>query len=594
MSMDGYHLYDRDEPALSGVERDLYDAVSADEPWALVERFSELERVSPSEDERRAAEYVTDRLSSYGVDHERHDPELYVSVPEDASLALCEPDVESFDAVKTVAFGASGRVEAPLVAAGEGGGAEDLDALLEADVSDLDDVAGKAVLVSGILPIDAIQDLEARGAAAVVVQHPHEREPHEGIATPVWGGAPEPGEMDRVPDLPIVTVARPVGERLREAAEDGDAVVELSADVDTGWRECPLVEARIEGGGDGEGFVLLHGHYDSWHVGVADNATGDAGLLECARVFEEFADELERDLRVCWWPAHSTGRYAGSTWYAETFARDIEQHCVAHVNMDSPGAADATEFGDMVDWMPEAAELCLDAMGDVAGKSCDADQRPARAGDYSFNNLGVTGAFMLSSHIPADVRDARGYHPVGGCGGNANAWHLSTDTLDKADPDVLVRDIRVYTVALARLLRADVLPIDHRDAVARHEGYLADYDAAAGDTVDLSPAREALTDLGDALDDLYDAAGEDVPAADANEAIRAVSRRLVRLSFCDAGAFEQDPATPRAPYPALAVARDVPEMSESERKHARVALRRGQNRVVHELDAARAAVEAAL
>ena len=30
--------------------------------------------------------------------------------------------------------------------------------------------------------------------------------------------------------------------------------------------------------------MLLHGHYDSWDVGVGDNATGNATLLEIARV----------------------------------------------------------------------------------------------------------------------------------------------------------------------------------------------------------------------------------------------------------------------------------------------------------------------
>ena len=69
--------------------------------------------------------------------------------------------------------------------------------------------------------------------------------------------------------------------------------------------------------------MLLHGHYDLWDVGVGDNATGDACMLEVARTLWGIRDKLERSVRIAWWPGHSTGRFAGSTWYADTFGRDL-------------------------------------------------------------------------------------------------------------------------------------------------------------------------------------------------------------------------------------------------------------------------------
>ena len=36
-----------------------------------------------------------------------------------------------------------------------------------------------------------------------------------------------------------------------------------------------------------------------------------------------------------------------------------------------------------------------------------------------------------------------GYYPVGGCGANI-AWHTENDTLEIADKDNLMRDLRVY------------------------------------------------------------------------------------------------------------------------------------------------------
>jgi hypothetical protein len=46
-------LYEDGTPDLEGFEAELVDAVSREEPWSLVERFADLERISGSEDEGR-------------------------------------------------------------------------------------------------------------------------------------------------------------------------------------------------------------------------------------------------------------------------------------------------------------------------------------------------------------------------------------------------------------------------------------------------------------------------------------------------------------------------------------------------------------
>ena len=90
--------------------------------------------------------------------------------------------------------------------------------------------------------------------------------------------------------------------------------------------------------------MLVHGHYDSWDVGVGDNATGDATLIELARVLWQERRELKRSVKLAWWPGHSTGRYAGSTWFTDAFALDIDRNCVAQINCDSPGCRWATSY----------------------------------------------------------------------------------------------------------------------------------------------------------------------------------------------------------------------------------------------------------
>jgi hypothetical protein len=88
----------------------VYDSAELHEAWALVERFAGLDRTSGSEDERRAAEYSTGRLETFGVEYDRHDPELVMSVPNHASVRTVTPVEETLGgdtdrpAVKTVSF----------------------------------------------------------------------------------------------------------------------------------------------------------------------------------------------------------------------------------------------------------------------------------------------------------------------------------------------------------------------------------------------------------------------------------------------------------------------------------------------------------
>jgi len=218
--------------------------------------------------------------------------------------------------------------------------------------------------------------------------------------------------------------------------------------------------------------------------------------------------------------------------------------------MDSPGAKDATEYTDMSCWCPEAHGLVGETIDDVTGAPY-AEQFPFRAGDYSFDNLGITGFFMLSSNIPAEERERRGYHGVGGCGGNSDAWHVSTDTLEKAGEEELLRDIRVYVTAVARVLNADVLPFDHARSAAKLQEAVDAYAGVAGDQFDFSPTLDRLETLETELEAFQSAAeaGEIDPET-ANETIKSLSRVLTRLYLVQRGQFEQDPATNREPFPA--------------------------------------------
>ncbi len=545
-----------------------------------------MTRLSGSVDERRAFDHLAGRLTTWGIRHELHEPECFISWPVSASVTMTSPDGASrMLAAKTPAMSPStgGAAVEGLAVHLPSRYARGTDDLFASGIRSDDGarVTGKVVVTEG-LPMPAkVADLQRLGAVAAVFVSPGVRI-HEGICTTIWG-SPDLDSAGRQPRIPVAEVNRPDGEALIAAiaAGGGDLRLGVVTELDTRWRPIPVLVAEIAGTEEPERFALLHGHVDSWHVGIGDNATGNATLLELARVFAHHRPR--RSLRIAWWSGHSHGRYAGSTWYADTFAVDLLAHCVAHLNCDSPGCRWADTFDDL-ESTEEAWPLAEAAVRDVSGVQAIWG-RPARAGDYSFMNLGLSAAFMLSSTMSEAARAERGYYAVGGCGGNI-AWHTEDDTLEIADRDNLLRDMRVYATAVSRLLNAPVLPLDFRRTADGFAQTLGRYQAAADDRFDFAPAFEALAALRVALDRFYveiEATGGDSAGAErANAALLDLSRLLVPVNYAREGRFRQDPAMDVPPLPDLAPALTLGQFAAGSHddRVARQSLTRGQNRLV--------------
>ena len=565
------------------VEARLLSAVSLDEPWKLVERFSTLVRESGTEDERIAAQYVADRLRAFGVPHVVHEPLLFISVPRAAELRVGGKDGRRVRA-KTPAMSVSTGedwAEGDLLYIPTGYAKSTYALFDPAGVSPDTDVAGKIVMTEGYPMPGKVAEFSAMGVAAMIFISPGEAI-HEGICTPIWG-APDLDNVDRQPSIPVIAISKSDGARLKEEAQAGPVRVALRTFLEQGWTHCPLVEATITGSEEPEKFVLLHGHIDSWHVGIGDNATGNAAMLEIARILWENRADLKRTVRIAWWPGHSTGRYAGSTWYADTFAIDIAENCIAHINCDSPGCRWATSYHD-VSTMTEAVAMLGKAIADVTGQQFQ-PERPLRAGDISFNNLGVTTFLMLSSTMPEELRQEKGYYSVGGCGANIE-WHTEEDKLHVADKDILLTDIKIYTLATFRAANAPVAPFDYAATAREIRKTLGEYQKAAGEAVDLWPAIREADRLTKALEAAYERLDLSAPVTAeatrrANEIQRRIGRLLVSINYAREDRFRQDPALNIPPLPDLAPAKMLASLEPDSHMAHVVAthLVRGRNRI---------------
>jgi hypothetical protein len=535
-------------------EREVVDDVRLDDAWALVERFASLVRDSGSEDELTAFHEIAGRLEAWGIPHRLHRPEVLISLPGPASLTVGDRVLHAKTPSMARSTGASGET-APLMYEGVGF-ASDAASVLAGAKKGTADVSGRIVVTEGLPMPDRVADLASRGAMGVVLVSPGERI-HEGICTPVWG-SPDLRTFTRKPTIPVVTVSNPDGLELIAQIESGSATsATIVAEHDEGWRRIPVLVAEIRGTVEPERFMLLHGHVDSWHVGIGDNATGNATLLEAARVLSAHRDRLARSVRVAWWSGHSHGRYAGSTWFADTFALDLERNCICHFNCDSPGCRDADVYEDIVA-MAEVDEFAHAAIGDFADLPAETIP-PMRAGDISFNNLGISTCFMLGPNVPEELRRSRGYYAVGGCGGNIE-WHTEADTLEVADRDRLLRDIRLYTGAAVRATNSIVHPLDFRATVGQIERVVDAHRARLEPFGDLGPALAATAECRSALDRLYASAAraDSIEAArPLNDALLRIGRQLVRLLYTRDDRYRQDPALHVWPLPELAAAADA-------------------------------------
>jgi hypothetical protein len=312
-------------------------------------------------------------------------------------------------------------------------------------------------------------------------------------------------------------------------------------------------------------------------------------LLELSRVLWESRGELDRSVKLAWWPGHSTGRYAGSTWFTDRFAIELDEHCVAQINCDSPGCRWATSYHETRAFT-ESAALATSAIRDIVPHAEIKTMRPPQAGDYSFNNIGLPSLFMLSSTMPEALRRAKNYYDVSGCGANI-AWHTENDTIEIADRDILVIDMRIYLLATLRIANAEVLPFAWDTTCDEFDATIARYEQASKGAADLAPARAATLALKQALSKLSQSKA---PAARRNAAIKGLSRILVPINYTREPRFRHDPAYTVPPLPTLAIAAELPNLSPELRRFGEVELVRGQNRYVAALRAATALVQGAM
>lgn len=566
------------------------ELVSSADLEATVAHLCSLgEKVSGSEEERKACDHLVAKLKSYGYTPTVHEFDSYISYPRSAALKV-HAGGKSIDIPAVgVAFGLStgpDGVTDDIVFAGQGNDADYVGK----------DVRGKIALITKLPSPNNAHAAATAGAKGLICMSAGKQR-HKMIITPVWG-TPEFDQARKIPRVHVVSISKVDGDRILDKMKAGPVRATLTADTFEGWRKVRLPMAELKG--KEPEFALVGAHYCSWFDGSTDNVTGDACVLELARVLKQFDGKLRYGLKFCWWPGHSHGRYSGSTWFADTFWHDLHDHGIVYFNIDSPGVKGATvyvprhqmaevsEFNEamtteVTGWTTlksANAQLALGKRGDKYVSST----RPSRAADQSFWGIGLSSMSVYAMLTPEDAnRD----HNVGGSGG-AWWWHSEHETLDKFDPKVLVQDTRLYASILLRLATADVLPFKLAAIAGDYLDSLREFDEEAGNHLPLKPLIgqvKALQEKLAAFDARAAKLSSPAETAAANRTMLRIARLLNPVLYQVCSPFEHDPALGSRALPSLTPALKLKSLNpEGDAfKFTVVGLRRRLNQISHQL-----------
>jgi hypothetical protein len=327
--------------------------------------------------------------------------------------------------------------------------------------------------------------------------------------------------------------------------------------------------------------VVAGGHLDAWYHGGTDNAGANVAMLELAKAFFHNRGQLRRGLVIAWWPGHSNGRYAGSTWYVDQQFDELRRRAVAYVNFEGLGQIEAKRFGASAS--TSLSGLARSVIQEGVAQDIDPNP-PGRNSDQSFNGVGLPLLQLNHSRLAED--------------GGYWWWHTPDDTRDKVDAQVLKTDVDLYAAALARLLADPVLPVSLTAPVERLGSLLEARQETARGRFDLGQAIKRQRDLLGLVRQVQRALGaRNGPATMSDQevdlALVAVLRPIHRILYTGLGPYHPDPAVTVGSLPGLNAIEmlAVNDPSTDRFRFALSTLQRERARILEALDQARAEAE---
>lgn len=529
---------DRSKVSIREVVDQLLQSVDSDKLDEHVRALCRWDRLTGEPGAELAVDYIMDKLSVYGITHERHRFEMYCSDPVHGEVQVITPAGYTVRA-KARSFsrhcpeGIRGDVVYDRHSQGEQLSSVEEEAWLS-------QLSGK-IVISWNYYEDYVQKLEQAGAKGLIhIWSTPEDYIHEETVGPIWG-TPTPENAQTLPKIPVVGVTYEDGVKMLALVEKQVLTVCVKTELRTGVKTVSLPVAIIPG--ETEEYLLLSGHYDSWHFGATDNAVGNALCLEVARVFAPLSGKLKRGIKIAWWPGHSNARYAGSAWYCDNHWQDLQQHCVAHINVDFPGTQGGVKVVPRSTGMEDPAFL-QEILTELSGEAVSKWAYMPRGADQSFWGVDIPIHLGLK------------YEPIEGtticspgCAGGW-WWHTEGDLYDKVDVPLLYRDTRIHVALIHELADRVHVPLQIRRFLEKGIEVLKEVDEHSADEFSFAPIYDAMEQLGEKWQTQAEALALTQPDS-YRRLSKLVSGGLNRLMFSYSSPYDYDHTFPFKPFPGL-------------------------------------------
>jgi len=465
-------------------EKELEEKILAEYSDAEVRKHLEylttLCRMAGTGDELKAAKYIKGKLDEYGIDSEIHEFEAYISYPGKAELEILSPVKKTLSCLPRtfIAPTPADGIEAELISLGEG---------LEENYQGVN-VRGKVVLIQPLTIEGRVQKpriAEEHGAAAQIhITEGKSREISMGQVRYTWGN-PTPETKDKVPAIPIIAICNEDGKYLTELHKKSQVLVRLKADCWRGYKKIRLPIGILKGVKEPEKYVLFGCHYCSWFGGATDNASSNSLMLEMARIFSKYKDNLGRGIRFAWWSGHEQGTYAGSTWYLDNFWEDIRDNAVAYFVMDGLGRIGSSGYKPSnTEEIRKFHELIVKEVLGLKVKS----KRVVKTSDQSFWGMGLPST-SGRPYFPGEQAPDKGGQP------RVSYSHSAEDTLDKVDMALISIPFKVNAVSILRLCNNPILPFEFVSVAAAFKKGLNDLIKKSQSVLDLTVLKTHVEEI---------------------------------------------------------------------------------------------------
>ncbi|MHA0285298.1 M28 family metallopeptidase [Mycobacterium sp. C3-094] len=375
-----------------------------------------------------SVDYVAKALRDKNFDVDTPEFEVRLPFADAPKLTVDGADVTARPLQYTAGAPGAG-VSGPIVAAR----VEDTPGCTAQDYDGLPTQGAVVVVDRGSCPFGEKQTAAAsRGAAALIVVNNSDGEMTGGTL----------GEDTDV-TIPVVSVAKAEGPRLREAAGE-QATIRMNAGVRTEKTRNVIAQTKT---GSTSDVVVVGAHLDSVPEGpgINDNGSGTAAVLETALQLGS-SPQVANAVRFAFWGAEEEG-LLGSYNYVNSLDVDQLTDIALYLNFDmlgSPNPGYFTYDGDQsaalgnqpVPRVPEGSagiERSLVAYLDSAGKQAEDTSFDGRSDYDAFTRAGVpSGGLFSGAEDKMTAEEAELW------GGKADQpfdpnYHKASDTFDKID-----------------------------------------------------------------------------------------------------------------------------------------------------------------